>query len=54
VPALQPHTLRADFPHGVSIGGASLVVYGRLMIDNAALNTWFRRFLMRQYFARYT
>lgn len=54
VPALQPHTLRTDFPHGVSIGGASLVVYGRLMVDNAAVNTWFRRFLMRQYFARYT
>lgn len=54
VPALEPHVLREDFPHGVSIGGASLVVYGRLVIDNATINTWFRRFLMRQYFARYT
>lgn len=54
VPAMTPHTLREDFPHGVSIGGASLVVYGRLVVDNATINTWFRRFLMRQYFARYT
>lgn len=53
VPSLQPHRLWADFPHGVSLGGASLVVYGRLIVDFAALNTWFRRFLMRQYFARY-
>jgi NADH:ubiquinone reductase (H+-translocating) len=53
VPSLQPHRLRTDFPHGVSIGGASLIVYGRLVVDSAALNTWFRRFLMRQYFARY-
>lgn len=53
VPSLRPHRLRVDFPHGVSLGGASLVVYGRLMFDNAAINTWFRRFLMRQYFARY-
>ncbi|MBL9105501.1 MAG: FAD-dependent oxidoreductase [Myxococcales bacterium] len=53
VPSLLPHRLREDFPHGVSIGGASLVVYGRLMFDQATINTWFRRFLMRQYFARY-
>jgi NADH dehydrogenase FAD-containing subunit len=53
VPPLEPHVLREDFPHGVSLGAASLVVYGRLVLDIAALNTWFRRFLMRQYFARY-
>jgi NADH dehydrogenase FAD-containing subunit len=53
VPSLQPHTLREDFPHGVSLGGASLVVYGRLVLDFPRLNTWFRRFLMRRYFARY-
>lgn len=53
VPSLHPHRLREDFPHGVSIGGESLIVYGRLMLDQARLNTWFRRFLMRQYFARY-
>lgn len=53
VPPLAPHTLREDFFHGVSMGGASLVVYGRLVLDFPRLNTWFRRFLMRQYFARY-
>lgn len=53
VPPLEPHTLREDFFHGVSIGEASLIVYGRLVLDFAAVNTWFRRFLMRQYFRRY-
>ncbi|MEZ4454496.1 MAG: FAD-dependent oxidoreductase [Nannocystaceae bacterium] len=53
VPPLTPHTLTRDFFHGISLGGASLVVYGRLMIDWSALNTWFRRFLMRHYFLRY-
>lgn len=54
VPPLDPHVLREDFPHGVSVGGASLIVYGRLVLDFAAFNTWFRRFLMWQYIARYT
>lgn len=54
IPPLRPHTLRTDFPHGVSLGGASLMVYGRLVLDWSAFNTWFRRFLMRQYFRRYS
>jgi NADH:ubiquinone reductase (H+-translocating) len=54
VPPLRPHTLREDFPHGVSIGDESLVVYGRLVVDLAAVNIWFRRFLMRQYIRRYS
>lgn len=54
VPPLRPHTLREDFPHGVSIGDKSLVVYGRMVVDFAAVNIWFRRFLMRQYIRRYT
>ncbi len=49
----QPHVLRRDFPHGVSIGAASLIVYGWLAVDLRGLGVWFRRFLMRQYFARY-
>lgn len=53
VPPLRPHALREDFFHGVSLGAASLVVYGGLVLDAARLNTWFRRFLMRRYFARY-
>ncbi|MCA9656988.1 MAG: FAD-dependent oxidoreductase [Myxococcales bacterium] len=54
VPPLEPHRLRRDFFHGISLGGRSLVVYGPLMLDVAGLNTWFRRFLMRSYFRRYT
>lgn len=53
VPPLEPHQLRQDFFHGISLGGRSLVVYGRAMVDVAGVNTWFRRFLMRSYFARY-
>lgn len=53
VPPLRPHTLWSDFAHGVSIGGESLVVYGRLVLGFARINTWFRRFLMRMYMRRY-
>jgi NADH dehydrogenase len=53
VPPLTPHTLWSDFPHGVSIGGRSLVVYGPLVFPVASFNIWFRRFLMRQYMRRY-
>lgn len=53
VPPLTPHTLWSDFPHGVSIGGRSLVVYGPLVFGGASFNIWFRRFLMRQYMWRY-
>ncbi len=51
--ATRVHRLREDFPHGVSIGARSLVVYGPLVLDLPRINTWFRRFLMRRYFARY-
>jgi hypothetical protein len=53
VPPLTPHTLWSDFPHGVSIGGRSLVVYGPLVFGVSRFNIWFRRFLMRQYMRRY-
>ncbi|PRP94774.1 NAD(P)/FAD-dependent oxidoreductase [Enhygromyxa salina] len=53
VPPLEPHPLWSDFPHGVSIGGRSLIVYGRLVFPLAGFNIWFRRFLMRQYMRRY-
>lgn len=53
VPPLDPHPLWSDFPHGVSIGGRSLVVYGRLVFGVSAFNIWFRRFLMRLYMRRY-
>ncbi|PRQ04502.1 NADH dehydrogenase [Enhygromyxa salina] len=53
VPPLMPHTLWSDFPHGVSIGGRSLIVYGRVVFSVSWFNVWFRRFLMRRYMRRY-
>ncbi len=50
---LRRHRLWSDFPHGVSLGARSLVVYGPIVIGTARLNIWFRRFLMRQYMRRY-
>lgn len=50
---LRPHVLTTDFPHGVSIGAASMIVYGRLAVELGPLGVWFRRFLMRMYFRRY-
>ncbi len=53
VPPLHPHRLHEDFYYGVSVGARSLVVRGNVILDCPRLNTWFRRFLMRRYFARY-
>jgi NADH dehydrogenase FAD-containing subunit len=53
VPPLHPHRLREDFYYGVSLGPRSLIVRGRLVVDLPGVNHWFRRWLMRQYFARY-
>ena len=52
-PALRPHSLTADFPHGVSVGAASMIVYGPLAVELGPVGVWFRRFLMHQYFRRY-
>ncbi|MCA9694405.1 MAG: hypothetical protein KC636_32815, partial [Myxococcales bacterium] len=53
VPPLPPHRLREDFFHGVSVGARSMIVRGPLAIELGGLAIWFRRFLMRQYFALY-
>jgi len=53
VPPLHPHVLRPWFPYGVSLGRRSLLVVDRLRVDVPLVNVWFRRWLMRQYFARY-
>jgi NADH dehydrogenase len=53
LPPLLPHRLRDTFAYGVSLGARSLVVWGNLCVDVRGLNHWFRRWLMRQYFARY-
>lgn len=53
VPPLHPHVCRPRFAYGVSLGARSLVVYGAARVDLRGVNVWFRRWLMRQYFARY-
>lgn len=53
VPPLRPHVLHREFAYGVSLGKRSLVVWGRLVLDLPGVNHWFRRWLMRRYFARY-
>jgi NADH:quinone reductase (non-electrogenic) len=53
VPPLLPHRLHETFAYGVSLGRRSLVVWGQLCLDVPGVNHWFRRWLMRQYFARY-
>ena len=52
-PPLRPHATWRDFAHGVSLGERSLVVWGPLVVDLGAFNVRFRRWLMRQYIARY-
>lgn len=54
VPPLRPHTLRREFFYGLSLGARSLVVYRGLGLDVPGINHRFRRWLMRQYFARYS
>lgn len=53
IPPLRPHRLRTSFAYGVSLGRRSLVVWGPICIDAPRVNHWFRRWLMRQYLARY-
>lgn len=53
VPPLRPHVLRETFAYGVSLGRHSLLVYESARVDVPVVNVWFRRWLMRQYFARY-
>ena len=52
-PVLRRLKLRRDFFHGVSIGTASMVVYGWLAVELGFFGVWFRRFLMQMYFRRY-
>lgn len=50
---LPEHTLREDFPHGVSMGADSMVTFGSEALELGGFAVWFRRFLMRKYLARY-
>jgi NADH:ubiquinone reductase (H+-translocating) len=47
------HSLHTDFFHGVSMGRYSMITYGPFALEMGAFAIWFRRFLMRQYLARY-
>lgn len=49
----KPHPLRLSWPHGVSLGPASLVCYRRWVVDFGGLGRWFRRFLGRMFLRRY-
>ncbi|MGH1346760.1 MAG: NAD(P)/FAD-dependent oxidoreductase [Nannocystales bacterium] len=53
VPPLQPHKLRSEFFYGLSLGARSMVLYRGMGLDMPGINHRFRRWLMRQYFARY-
>src|SRR5690606_24785476 len=53
VPPLRPHVPHDTFFYGISLGARSLVVYRRWVLDLPGINHWFRRWLMRMYFARY-
>jgi NADH:ubiquinone reductase (H+-translocating) len=50
---LRSHKLTRDFPYGVSLGAASLIVYGRLALSLGGFAVWFRRFLRWGYIHRY-
>lgn len=50
---LRAHSLRLDWPHGVSLGPASLVCYRTWLVDLRAFGRFFRRFLGRMYLRRY-
>lgn len=53
VPPLSPHTLRSEFFYGLSLGARSMVLYRGIGVDMPGVAHRFRRWLMRQYFARY-
>ncbi len=50
---LTRHVLHEDFFYGISLGADSVITYGPFALELGGLAVWFRRFLMRQYLARY-
>jgi NADH dehydrogenase len=47
------HRLIRDFPHGVSVGSASLLIFGPIAFNGGRFAARFRRFLLRMYVRRY-
>jgi NADH dehydrogenase FAD-containing subunit len=52
VPPLVSHRLHIDAPYGVNIGGAALLVIGRLVLNAPRFNTWVRRSLVMPWYLR--
>lgn len=50
---MRAHAIRLVWPHGVSLGPASLLCYGTWVVDLRGIGRWFRRFLGRMYLRRY-
>jgi len=52
VPPLVSYRLRSDAPYGVNIGGAALLVIGRLVLNAPRFNTWVRRSVVMPWYLR--
>jgi NADH dehydrogenase len=52
VPPLVSYRLRSDAPYGVNIGGAALLVSGRLVLNAPRFNTWVRRSVVMPWYLR--
>jgi len=52
VPPLVSYRLPSEAPYGVNIGGAALLVIGRLVLNAPRFNTWVRRSLVMPWYLR--
>jgi NADH dehydrogenase len=52
VPPLVSYRLHSEVPYGVNIGGAALLVIGRLVLNAPRFNTWVRRSLVMPWYLR--
>jgi NADH dehydrogenase len=52
VPPLVSYRLHREAPYGVNIGGAALLVIGRLALNAPRFNTWVRRSLVMPWYLR--
>jgi NADH dehydrogenase FAD-containing subunit len=52
LPPLVSYRLRSEAPYGVNIGGAALLVIGRLVLNAPRFNTWVRRSVVMPWYLR--
>jgi hypothetical protein len=52
VPPLVSYRLHSQAPYGVNIGGAALLVIGRLVLNAPRFNTWVRRSVVLPWYLR--